>query len=199
MHKKLNIIILYLLVSVSCNLTQSSEKKSFFLSLKDSFPKKHLNIFELNSKELDTTYRSSPRINHPKIDSILDSGTTYLYSWQNSRSPDLIEFTTLTEDEYRGFSLTYFITDKKDKIISVTTVASLNGEGGVSYESTSKFSKIDTLYKISAISTSLDIKGIPPYKKLKKSMGDSTFYKIVIDSLGRVKEFIINKKKELNY
>lgn len=208
MCRPLIILIASAIVLASCNQTQTVDSKtsssnntdkSYFLSIKDSFPKTHLTVFKLDYKELQSIYRTFPKIHHLQIDTVLNLGTTYLYSWQNSRSSKLIEFTCLTVDEYRGFFLTYFIADTTDNVISSTRVAGLNGEDGVSFELSSRFISTDTLYQIDAISTDLDRRGSQPYKKLQKSKGDSVFYKAVFDSTGHIKVTKTFEKKELNY
>jgi len=205
MCRHLAILILSTFVIASCGQTKSNDNtspttnyKSYFLSIKDSFPKPHLKSFTLDYFELDSTYRTFPKIHRLRIDSVLDFGTTYLYSWQ-TRNPQLIEFTCLTQDENRGFFLTYFISDTTDNIISSTRVAGLNGEDGVLFKLTSKFIHDDTLYQTSAISTDLDRKGSQPYKKLPKTIGDSIFYTAFFDRTGHITVVKTFEKKELNY
>ena len=169
---------------------------SYWESLKDSFATKNLSNFVVDSN-LKRTYKNFHRIRNRIIDSVVRYGTPYLYSWQESGS-GRIEFTTFVDYGEHGSLIIYFIFDGRDSIRSATQVAGKGWDGGIVYESRSRFTAKDTLLKISAATTQWDLTKSAPPPKLSRPKGDSTFFYLIISKAGKVIEKQFAEKKELN-
>jgi hypothetical protein len=190
-----------LMASILLSCSEKSNPRlaetSYWEKLKDSFATKNLESFVVDS-QLQANYKNLHRVNNRVIDSVINYGTSYLYSWQESDS-GLTAITTFVDDGEHGSRIIYFIFDGKDSLRSATQVANKGGEGGIVFETRSKFTAKDTLYKTSAATTQWDLSRPDPWSHpLSKSKGDSTFYHLIVLKDGKVVEKQFAEKKELN-
>lgn len=197
MHKALFFLIALVVLSCTNKNTTQPMTVSHLEKLKDNFPQKCLKSFVIDS-QLQTAYRNYPQIQNKVIDSIIGYGTPYLYSWQKGSS-ERIAFTTFVDDGELGSRIIYFVFDSKDSLRSATQVANKGGEGGILYETRSRFTAEDTLYKTSAATTLWELSKPDPWlHRLSKSKGDSAFFYLIFQKDGRVLEKQFAEKKELN-
>ncbi len=189
------LLAVLLLFSCSDKRPIQTIETSYWESLKDSFATKNLSNFVVDSN-LERTYKNFHRIRNRIIDSVVRYGTPYLYSWQESGS-GLMEFSTFVNDVEHGSRIIYFILDSKDSLLSATQVANKGSEGGIIYETRSRFSAKDTLLTISAATTQWDLSKPAP-TKLSRSKGDSVFFYLIFSKDGKVVEKQFAEKKELD-
>ena len=191
--------LLMALILFSCSNKRKPllTETSYWEKLKDSFATKNLESFVVDA-QLEASYKNFRRVNNRIIDSAIGYGTPYLYSWQK-RDSGFVAFTTFVDAGELGGRIFFFIFDNKDSLRSATQVANKGGEGGVIYETQSRFTAKDTLYKTSAASTQWDLSRSEPWlHRLEKSKGDSTFYHLTVLKGGKVVEQQFAEKKELN-
>ena len=119
----------------------------------------------------------------------------YLYSWQD-RDTTKNEFTIISDDDELGLKISYFILDKKDRLLSWTQIGGKGSEGGYWFETRSKFISHDTLLNIGAITQWLDFN---KNQKMKNTKGDTTFSYLIIHSNGKVTEKIFKEVKDLYF
>lgn len=170
---------------------------SYWENLIDSFATKNLDSFVIDS-QLQATYKNFHRVKNRVIDSVVGFRTSYLYSLQES-DRGLRAFTIFVDDGEHGSRIIYFIVDGKDSLRSVTQVANKSGEGGILFETRSRFMGKDTLYKTSAATMQWDLSETEPWlHRLNKSKGDSTFFHLIVLNDGQVIEKQVAEKKELN-
>jgi hypothetical protein len=192
------LIFLTVLLFVSCTdrTTNQAAKTSYWQSLADSFAKRNLSAFVVDS-QLENSYERLHPFRNKTIDSVVRYGTSYLYSWQDRKS-GFTEFTTFVNDGEHGSRIMYFIFDADDSLRSVTQVANKGGEGGILYETRSRFITKDALLKTSAATTVWDLTKPAPPPRLNKPKGDSTFYYLKVLNNGRIVEKQFAERKELN-
>ena len=189
--------ISWILFSCSHKSEPSSEKTSYWRTRIDSFATKGLESFVVDS-QLEATYKNFFPVKNRTIDSVIGYGTAYLYSWQNTES-EFSAFTTVVDDGEHGRRIIYFIFDDNDSLRSATQVANKGGEGGIMYETRSRFVANDTLYKTMAATAQWDlIKPDPWNHRLAKTKGDSVFSYLTILKSGQMVEKQFAEKKELN-
>ncbi|RYZ62342.1 MAG: hypothetical protein EOO14_02565 [Chitinophagaceae bacterium] len=94
-------------------------------------------------------FKSFHRLQHPAIDSVTRYGTTYFYSWQKA-APGYGAFTAFVNAGDHGHKILFFVFTRSGRLCSATAVASKSGEGGILYETRSRYITNDTLQKISA-------------------------------------------------
>jgi hypothetical protein len=196
------VLIISTIFLLSCRSFNSRDSQEFsWYSLKDSFALQNIEEFRIDSN-IWNNYRTLHLIKNKIIDSAIQSGDsnpqTYLYSWQD-RNSSFIEFTSLLVEEYLGFTLIYFVFSKDGKLISAIRIARLSGEDGIIWEKKSRFISKDTFTTIASVSTELDRNSPQPYKKLSKSIGDSSFLKLVFKKNGTLDTISSVRKIELNY
>lgn len=197
MQKLFFLFIAVLIFSCSGSNMSLPTETSYWKSLKDSFATMNLKNFVVDA-ELENNYKNFCPIQNRAIDSVIQYGTPYLYSWQEN-SPGKTSFTTFVDKGEHGNRIIYFIFDGKDSLCSATEVATKAGEGGVLHESRSAFITKDTLYKTSAATTQWDFSKPDPWShRLTKRKGDSLFFHLIILKDGRVVEKQFAEKKELN-
>jgi len=192
------IFLICILHSCSSERKPQLAETNYWESLKDSFATKNLESFVVDS-QLQSSYNNFHRAKNRLIDSVIGYGSpSYLYSWQKSDS-GFNAFTTFVDDGELGKRIIYFIFDSKDRLRSATQVAYLGGEGGIRYETRSRFIEKNTLYKTIAATTQWDFSLADPWSHpLSKSKGDSIFYQLIVLKDGRVIENKLSEKKELN-
>ena len=183
-------------LSCTSKSTHQSSTTSFWTSLKDSFPAKNLTAFAVDS-QLQHNYKTFPALRNKVVDSVVSNEAAYLYSWQNTPA-GFTAFTALVDQSDHGLRILYFVFDDSDRLHSVTHVANYGREAGMIYETRSTFIGRDTLLKISAASTKLDLTKPTPWPELSKSKGDSVFSHVVFQKDGRAVEKQVSEKKELN-
>ncbi len=190
-------LIFFMLFSCSTKTDRLSEKTSYWKTRMDSFATKDLKSFVIDS-QLESTYKNFRPVKNRTIDSVIGYGTPYLYSWQNAGS-EFSAFTTVVDDGEHGRRIVYFIFDDNDSLCSATQVANKGGEGGIIYETRSRFISKDTLYKTSAATTQWDLSKPNPWEhRLTKTKGDSTFFYLTISKSGQIVEKQYAERKELN-
>ena len=197
MNQPFNFLIVLVFISCSDKTTNQSIKTSAWQGFKDSFAFQNLTEFVVDSQLLSAYKRFQP-VHNKGIDSVIRYGTPYFYSWQD-RNAGFTEFTTFVDDEEHGRRIVYFIFDANDRLRSVTQVAGKAGEGGVLYETRSRFITEDSLLKIISATTKWDLNKPAPPPKLIKPKGDSTFLYLNILNDGRIVEKQFAEKRELNH
>ncbi|HYH16296.1 MAG TPA: hypothetical protein VD794_13800 [Flavisolibacter sp.] len=195
---RIPIFLLAALIIFSCTNKDANQSTptSYWAGLKDSFPTRNLATFAVDS-QLQRTYKTFPVIRNRVIDSVISYGTPYLYSWQDYPS-SFTTFTTYVNDGEHGSRILYFIFDNKDSLYAALQLANKGGEAGMIYETQSRFIAKDTLLKVSAASTKLDLTKPTPWPALSRSKGDSTFYHVVFLKDGSVAQIQVAVKKELD-
>ncbi|HMR89518.1 MAG TPA: hypothetical protein PKD51_15265 [Saprospiraceae bacterium] len=185
-------IYIITILFLSCN-SSTSLKSSFWENKKDDF--KYLNKKEfISDSTLEAEIKSLKIVSHQLFDTTLED-KVYLYSWQD-RDKSKIEFTVVHDEGELGLKIFYFILDKNDNLISWTQIGGKGSEYGFTFETRSTFKNTDTLINIGATTQWLDFAKLT---KLEKTMGDSTFSYLIIDSSGKVTNNIFKKVKELNF
>ncbi|WP_018476340.1 hypothetical protein [Pontibacter roseus] len=116
----------------------------------------------------------------------------YLYSWQ-SRNPEFVEFTVLTQDESSYCDLLYYIIQNKEgKTIDKFLVATGCGDGGWSFQSSGRFIS-DSTYE--AVAVEEEMVGFDQVDGSELIEGDSTITHFTIGKDGKVSEKEIFKTK----
>jgi len=190
--------ILFLIPAVifflfSCNASKT-KSNSYWESQKKDFKYHNLTEFVSDStlkKDIISLHKGW----HKSIDTITSTKDVYFYSWQE-RDSTLNEFTVVHDQGELGLEVYYVITDKNDKLISVTDFAGKGMEAGYTYELRSKFVGRDSVVQVQSVTQMLDIEH---RKEADKPLGDSTFSYLIIDRNGHVKQKIFREMKELNY
>jgi hypothetical protein len=159
----------------------SSKKLNFSVSDQRSFV-----IDSLLVKSI----KSYPEVKYSILKNTLGKGKYYLYSWQNEDSIK-DEFTIIHDETLYelGFSVYYFVTNKKGEIISHTIVAGKASEGGKLYEVYTKVINSNTLLRTEAITEKNSTESL----KKNRLLGDTSFSKIIVNRNG---EIIINEIKK---
>lgn len=185
-------IYIITILFLSCN-SSTSLKSSYWENKKDDF--KYLNKKEfISDSTLEAELESLKLISHPIFDTTLED-KVYLYSWQD-RDKSKIEFTVVHDEGELGLKIWYFILDKDSNLISWTQVGGKGSEFGFTFETRSTFKNTDTLINIGSTTQWIDFAKL---KKMEKTMGDTTFSYLIIDSRGKVTESIFKKVKELDF
>ncbi len=185
------LIALLIIINVSCqHSVPDSKKKSYWLSMKDSFQFKDLKKFSCDSLSF-TSFRNYHKIKNATIDSTIPESDIYLYSWQE-RDTSKTEFTIIQDQTDHGINIYYLIFDKKDSLLSSTMIAGRGTEVPYIFETKSNLIGKDSVLLISAITDFYDFK---TRSKKKVTKGDSTFSKFFFDSKGKV---ILKEKLQKN-
>jgi hypothetical protein len=195
---RIPIFLLAALIVFSCTNKDAnpSSPTSYWAGLKDSFPTRNLATFAVDS-QLQRTYKTFPVVRNKVIDSVIHYGTPYLYSWQDVPA-GFTAFTTYVSNGERGSRILYFIFDNRDSLYATLELANKGREAGLIYETQSRFITKNTLRKVSATTTNLDLTKPAPWPALSKPKGDSIFYNVVFLKDGSVAEKQVAVKKELN-
>ena len=185
-------IYIITILFLSCN-SSTSLKSSYWENKKDDF--KYLNKKEfISDSTLEAELESLKLISHPIFDTTLED-KVYLYSWQD-RDKSKIEFTVVHDEGELGLKIWYFILDKDSNLISWTQVGGKGSEFGFTFETRSTFKNTDTLINIGSTTQWIDFAKL---KKMEKTIGDTTFSYLIIDSRGKVTKSIFKKVKELDF
>ena len=191
---------------VENNVAETLQTKP--LTLQDF--KKDFTFFNLTKFEMDTfSWETRPK-KYKELDSITfymiwQDGKRkfelychdYLFSWQE-RDTNLIEFTILTDNEGGSWcnNITYFIFNKKGKLVNKFVVCSDCGDGGQVFYSYGKFIN-DKKYEMLCVGYEV------PLLEEELIEGDSTLYHFIINDIGKVtKKEVFNKhftQKDLKY
>ena len=181
---------LLILCLISCS-NQKQSQTSYWETQKNNFRYQDKNEFLIDSL-LKVSYKQLPKANYKLFSQTVDN-KIYLYSWQN-RDKKYNEFTVIRDYGEHGLQIIYCIMDKKDSLISFTNIAGRAGEGGLLYDTRSKFLSRDSLLKTASVTLMHDSE-----MNLKRPIGDTTFSYMHIAKGGKIKKNKFREVNELQY